>query len=118
MVVTNKGGNKMKESYFAKYKGSNGISIARGTPGWFVGPSYPPLFPTWELINLAKAGGIEEYTRRYYEEVLKPLDPRQVIDDLNSLVNGEPVLLCWEKPGDFCHRHLVIKWLKNYKRSE
>jgi uncharacterized protein (DUF488 family) len=24
------------------------------------------------------------------------------------------VLLCYEKSGDFCHRHLVAEWLRRY----
>jgi uncharacterized protein (DUF488 family) len=27
------------------------------------------------------------------------------IDDLNKVI-----LICYEKPSDFCHRHLVAKW--------
>ena len=23
------------------------------------------------------------------------------------------VLICYEKPGDFCHRHLVANWLRH-----
>ncbi|EDQ8408608.1 hypothetical protein GO387_003587, partial [Salmonella enterica subsp. enterica serovar Senftenberg] len=26
--------------------------------------------------------------------------------------NVEPVLLCWEKPGEFCHRQLVSRWFR------
>ncbi|EDP8947924.1 hypothetical protein IDN71_003483 [Salmonella enterica] len=26
--------------------------------------------------------------------------------------NVEPVLLCWEKPGEFCHRQLVARWFR------
>ncbi len=26
--------------------------------------------------------------------------------------------MCYEKPGDFCHRHLVADWLNAYYKSE
>ncbi|EDW8799046.1 TPA: hypothetical protein G8N45_002632 [Salmonella enterica] len=26
--------------------------------------------------------------------------------------NVEPVLMCWEKPGEFCHRQLVARWFR------
>lgn len=25
----------------------------------------------------------------------------------------EPCLICYEKPGEFCHRHLVAAWIRN-----
>jgi uncharacterized protein (DUF488 family) len=39
----------------------------------------------------------------------------QVIEDLQKIANTKDtdkiILLCYEKPGDFCHRHLVADWL-------
>ncbi|MFG5941982.1 hypothetical protein N4Q70_16695 [Salmonella enterica subsp. enterica serovar Weltevreden] len=36
------------------------------------------------------------------------LNPEQTWNELHLLMgNVEPVLLCWEKPGEFCHRQLV-----------
>jgi len=26
-------------------------------------------------------------------------------------IGDNVVLCCYEKPGDFCHRHILIKWL-------
>jgi uncharacterized protein (DUF488 family) len=44
------------------------------------------------------------------------LDVNQVVFELNELANGrfkdtDIALICYEKPSDFCHRHLVSKWL-------
>ena len=40
------------------------------------------------------------------------LDAQRVYEDLERLSNGRDcVLLCYEKSGDFCHRHLVADWL-------
>ena len=34
-----------------------------------------------------------------------------VIKDLKLLVPNKSIaLICYEKPEDFCHRHLVAKW--------
>lgn len=99
----------MNTSYFAKYKGENGVSIAKGTPIWFKGGIYKPLCPPWSLINKYKSDGDKDYyIKRYYEIVLKNLDPIKVYNDLGS----EAVLMCWEKSGDFCHRHIVAEWLE------
>jgi uncharacterized protein (DUF488 family) len=48
------------------------------------------------------------YTQRFYQETLSPLSPGQVFQDLGE----EAILLCWEEPGEFCHRRLVANWLE------
>ena len=48
------------------------------------------------------------YTIQYKKEVLDVLDPKKVFEELGE----NSVLLCWEKPSDFCHRHLVADWFK------
>jgi len=54
----------MNTSYFAKYKGDKGVSIAIITPRWASKHRrYPPLMPTRELVNAYKKGLItpQEY---------------------------------------------------------
>jgi hypothetical protein len=100
----------MQTSYFAKYKGVNGISISLSSPYWFKGKRYRRLAPPWELLKKYKIDGDKEYyIKTYTEQVLSRLDAKQTYNDLGS----NAVLLCWEKPEDFCHRHLVAKWFKN-----
>ena len=42
------------------------------------------------------------------------LNAESVYRDLEKLSNGDDcVLLCYEKSGDFCHRHLVANWLSD-----
>jgi len=54
---------------------------------------------------------VPEYTRRYREDVLAPLDRGKVMKGIKWLGQGKDVVLCcWEKSG-FCHRHLVAEWL-------
>ena len=33
------------------------------------------------------------------------------LDEILNLSEGDIALVCYEKPGDFCHRHLVSSWL-------
>lgn len=54
--------------------------------------------------------GNEEYIRLYYETVLNKLDFEQI----KSFLNENSVLLCYEKRGDFCHRHLISDWLNEH----
>lgn len=98
-------------SYYAKSaKLPNAISISRGTPTWFTGPSYEPLFPEWNLILNYKDGKIteDEYRIRYNDQLSK-LDPKVVYKELEG-----KVLLCWETSNQICHRHLVAEWLNKH----
>jgi len=47
------------------------------------------------------------YTDAYHQEVLSKLNPADVYRDLK-----DSVLLCWEGPSKFCHRHIVASWLE------
>ncbi len=99
-------------SYFAskKYNPKDGISIARYAKFWD-GETCAELFPSEELLRDYKAGLVseEEYKERYYNETLINVDPVELADRLR-----DRVLLCYEKTGDFCHRHIVAEWfMKN-----
>lgn len=97
------------------------ISISRFPPSWYHGLSYKKIAPSAELLTMWKGGCTEsEYVAFYEANVLDTLDSTDVINDLYRLsgVLVDPdkehiVLLCFEKPNDFCHRHLVAKWLNN-----
>ena len=50
--------------------------------------------------------------------MLKPLTVESVLADIANLSGGEldkVILLCYEKPTDFCHRHLVADWINKHK---
>jgi len=100
----------IKTSYFAKYDGDNSVSIALSTPKWHnCKRSYSPLFPKWSFLNKYKKDGDKlSYTKEYYFQVLQYLDPYSVLKVLDG-----SVLLCWEKPDKFCHRHIFRNWIKN-----
>jgi len=97
-------------SYFGKYKGANGVSIVRGRPSKFSGEQYLELAPPWSLIEGYKSGvySKEDYTKKYIATVLNKLDPEKVYNDLDG-----KVLLCYERSEDFCHRHIISKWLND-----
>lgn len=96
----------IQTSYFGRAKNlENAVAISQGVPRWFTGPRYPALAPSWALV---KEQNEKIYSRRYNSEVLAKLDPCQVKKDLEG-----KILLCHEKPGEFCHRRLVAEWLAN-----
>ncbi len=96
----------MQTSNFARAAGDHSIkpvSIARYAPRWYSGRRYLALAPTRQMLKM----GEDDY-RVAYQEILERLDPRKVYEDLGP----DAVLLCWEKPGEFCHRRLVAEWLE------
>lgn len=96
----------MQTGYYAKSgKDDRGISISRGIPKWFKGEIYTPLAPSWQLIRVADPVA---YTEGYYETVLNKLKPDKVLQQLGP----DAIMLCYEKPGDFCHRRIVADWFK------
>lgn len=105
---------KIYTSYFANSRalGKAGvlqISIARYSPKWFYGPRYTDVAPTGYMLSSACSH--EEYLKKY-DEILRRLNPEQVVGAIAGIANGRDVALCcYEKPGDFCHRHLLAEWL-------
>jgi len=97
-------------SIFGQAQLLRAVAISRTQPRGWTGRAYEPLAPTWRLVQAAKSGAIDddEYTRRYRAEVLSKLDPARVRADLGD----DAVLLCWERPGAFCHRRLVAEWFE------
>jgi hypothetical protein len=59
------------------------------------------------IMKHKKDGDEAYYTKQYHSLILSKLDPQKVYDDLK-----DSVLLCYEKPGDFCHRRLVAAWIE------
>jgi hypothetical protein len=86
------------------------VSIAYSTPEYFNGNFYRELAPSGKLLGRYKSGEIttEQYRQIYYDETLKWLNPIEVYNQLKG-----KVLCCWEGRREFCHRHLVLEWLRD-----
>lgn len=99
----------MKTSCFKYYTGDMGVAICIYPPIDWTGLRFPSLEPGRREFFAIKEGKItqDEYEKRYREDVLSKLDPQHVY---NMFKNN--VLLCWENPGEFCHRRIVAKWIK------
>lgn len=90
-----------------KYTGLFPVSIALTAKG-YEGACYRKLNPDWSYMEDPQ----DLYTRKFNLH-LSALNPQQVYNELAALSNGQDVvLLCHEKEGDFCHRHLVARWLE------
>lgn len=107
---------KIYTSYFANAKNlvKNGIvcvSIARISPGWFQGPKMMNLAPSKKLL-FDKSITDEAFEREYEREVCSKLSPAWLRREMERVSQGRDVaLLCYEKPGDECHRHTLAKWM-------
>lgn len=113
----------MYTGYFAhikKYKeaGLTPIAICGGLPGWYDGLWYKKLAPKWSFFNEWKngtehKGDNEYYIEHFNKEVLDYLSQDSVFEDLVTIAGTDKIiLLCYEKPSDFCHRHLVAEWFE------
>lgn len=92
------------------------ISICGKAPDWYKGLQYKKLAPKYDFfIKWKENHDNDYYIKCYKEQVLNKLNVEDVIFDLVGILDvNEDIdiaLLCYEKPGDFCHRHLVSNWL-------
>ena len=105
------------------------ISICGKCPEWYRGIQYKKLAPKYDFFQEWKANhDNDKYIQCFNEKILNLLDADKVVKELYMLAGiGEEArdkykiaLVCYEKPDDFCHRHLVADWLnKNgYKAEE
>lgn len=110
-------------SYFAKLKSLPDnvipISICGKAPDWYKGLQYKKLAPKYDFfMEWKKNHDNDYYIKCFNEQVLDKLDILTVIRDLIDLtisaeqINKDICLICYEKPLDFCHRHLVAEWLR------
>ena len=113
-------------SYFAKLKNLPNniipISICAKVPSWYEGLQYKKLAPKYDFFMKWKENHDNDYyIKCFNEQVLNELNVLTVIKDLIDLIpqdliseqglNKTICLVCYEKPSDFCHRHLVADWL-------
>jgi len=84
------------------------VAISLGIPRGWRGRRFTGLAPSRQLIKIMDP---TTFTRLYKAEVLDKLDPMKVIRDLGG---DNFILLCWEPPGEFCHRRVVAAWLRKH----
>jgi hypothetical protein len=106
----------MNTSSFSKSgKRPEAISIAGKAPAGFKGRQYRKLAPLYSFFMQYKIDGNQKtYTEHYQKEILDILDPAQVYEELGE----NAILLCWEGPKKFCHRHLISAWFKKHLNKD
>lgn len=104
-------------TYFAQLrklpKNITPIAICGKAPDWYDGLQYKVLAPKWGFFSeWKKTRDNHYYVQHFNDEVLAGLDAKEVYAKLVEMAGGntEIALVCYEKPEDFCHRHLVRNW--------
>jgi len=70
--------------------------------------------PTWDMVNAYKDGRMneEQYEADFHNLMIHRWQTNQA--EWQQLLNTDTVtLVCFEKPGQFCHRVLVAEYLEN-----
>jgi hypothetical protein len=97
----------LQTSYFGNLKKLSAdlvpICIARGRPRSFRAFSELRIAPTREMLKLPR----EQYDAQF-KALLEKLDPQALAVNLGD----KAVLLCWEKPGEGCHRRIAAEWFE------
>lgn len=106
------------------------VSICAKAPPWYKGLQYKKLAPKYWFFKEWKQNHDNDFYIKYFKkEVLDELDVIKVLNELQVMLPSrikcdmdKPVycsddthiaLVCYEKPSDFCHRHLVAQWLRD-----
>lgn len=92
------------------------IAICGKSPDWWTGIEYKKLAPKYAFFSKWKETHDNEYyIIRFFLDVLMQLNVQDVVTDLIKIAKDKKIaLVCYEKPMDFCHRHIVREWLRSY----
>jgi len=102
-------------SYFANYRkfpdDFRPVAISLWLPMGFIGPQWIALAPEKALLNDYKGGVVsdEEYTERYIKMLV--LRRKLLKVELARVRDKNLLLLCYERPEVFCHRHIAREFL-------
>ena len=114
--------SKIYTSYYAKVANIREpailVRISQSQPAWFGKPmiQLPQVYPTWDMVTNYKQGNISwaEYTQKY-NRLLEAVGISEIRDTLLCIVVKYKlpiVLVCWERSGTNCHRHLLAEKLQ------
>lgn len=104
---------KIMTSYYKNVKDmhcDNLVGISRVTPEDFNGRMFKALAPSSELLNAKLQGwiGDEAFKDKYIAEIENTIGGKY--KKLATILDGK-ILLCYEEPNRFCHRHILAEWL-------
>ena len=72
------------------------------------------LAPRYNILKME----VPEYVPNY-TNILKRFSAKKVIEEIKQITKGKDcALMCYERPEDFCHRHMVSEWLSKNTEFE
>ena len=102
---------------YEECKAGNLISISKdkGKDAGFKGKAILEFAPKEEFFRVYKnnIGKIPEeenakyYIEQYYEKILSKINVEELLKD-----EKDPILLCYEKGQQFCHRHVLAEYIE------
>ena len=106
--------------YYSKVKeytdsGLKLLSISRTRPDFVKDCiDIPQFFPDEKLLWGYKKGEIDEmeYTSKYLDQ-LNNLGIKKILQTI-QLFGENVILLCWESPEKFCHRHILADYIARH----
>ena len=112
--------NELYTGYFRDIKkyehfGYTPVSIAGITPEFFKGEKWSDFAPRKTFFSEWKKGLItdKEYMKKYLDYL--STIPKEDIEELREITkDGSFVMCCYEKTGDFCHRHYLGAFLRKF----
>lgn len=97
---------------FKSYIGCPGMPycVSQSMPKWVEMMRLRTLAPTWDMIYAYKGGALqwEKFKIKYFE-ILK--QRHNTLENIIKIARtGNIILVCWEKPNQNCHRHLIVQY--------
>ena len=106
------------------------IAISAKVPDWYTGLRYSKLAPKYyNSVLMRWRYSSADYAEYFNQNILNNLNITKVLDELQVMLpedikmqmqgpfwrneDWHVVLICYEKPDDICHRHLVSQWLRD-----
>ena len=103
-----------KKIYTSNYarKGADpkALAISAWPPKWYEGKGLNILAPTRQMVLDVISGkmDMEQYEKEYINLLEERIpDPQKVLDEIPD----GSYLLCYERPDDTCHRHMMLDWI-------
>lgn len=91
------------------------VAISRTVPSWYGGYRWLRLAPSQSILSdYHKFRNKDRYKKRFTDEILDLIDPGTLRTEIENFIQPgcTIVLVCYERPPKFCHRHLVADWLR------
>jgi len=107
----------MKKIYTSNYarhgKNPLAVGISLYVPEWYEGRRLKYLAPLSDMVGKIKKNEVNYNQRKYTRDYLDILKARNVnAKNLIDMLPDGALLLCYESPNDFCHRHVLADWVK------